>query len=107
VATSIALRGLLDRLRKHIAPKRYRSIMASVGFVVHPALSVCRGRPNNRLTDGTRPVLYFEKNHPALNLSEPSEIARAAELALSGGTIREGASNVVAFRPPPPAATMS
>jgi hypothetical protein len=93
--TSIALKALFDRLRKTIAPRRYRQIMATVGYETHPALHVNNGRPNNPLSDGTRPRLYFRKKSPAFDLKEPVEISEFAERQITGAV---AGSNVVPIR---------
>lgn len=96
VVTSLALRTLFDRLRKTIAPKRYRGIMASLGYVQHPALVASnKGRPNNALYDGTRPVLYYKKGSPILSIKEPISIAERTEEILKGTDL---GSNVVPLR---------
>lgn len=96
VVTSQALRNLFDRMRKTIGPKRYRSIMASVGFVTHPLLEANRGRPNNPLFDGTRPVIYYCKDHEILQMGVYADVIAQTEAILQGG--REPVSNVVPFR---------
>lgn len=95
LVTSLALRGLLDRLRRTIAPRQFRKIMASVGYEVHPTFTPNRGRPNNALSDGTLPVLYFAKNSQILAERDGSVILSHVEEILRGGV---GASNVVPFR---------
>lgn len=95
MVTSLALRGLLDRLRRTIPPRRYRKTMEAVGYDVHPAFAPNRWRPNNALSDGTLPVLYFAKNSPIMSEMDGSVIMAHVEEILRGGA---GASNVVPFR---------
>lgn len=96
VVTSLALRALFDRLRKTIAPKRYRGIMASLGFVTHPCLEANRGRPNNPLYDGTRPVIYYKRGSDALRMAVYADVILTTEAILRNEQI--DGSNVVPFR---------
>ena len=84
IVTSYALKSLLERMRKTVGPKRFRSIMASVGYVTHPALEANRGRPNNPLYDATRPVLYYRKDHEILGMKIYSDVISATEIILRG-----------------------
>lgn len=95
VITSLALRGLFDRMRKTIAPRRYRKLMETIGYEVHPALAKNKFRPNNALSDGTNPVLYFKRGSDVFNLSEPVEISEFTERQISGTPT---GSNVVPIR---------
>lgn len=95
VITSLALRGLFDRMRKTIAPRRYRKLMEAIGYEVHPALEKNKFRPNNALSDGSNPVLYFKRGSEVFNLSEPVEISEFTERQISGAPT---ASNVVPIR---------
>lgn len=96
IVSSLALRALFDRLRKQVGPKRYRTIMSSVGYTTHPLLEACRGRPNAPLFDGSRPVLYFRKDHEILTMTVYSDVIGSAEAILKGD--QAPASNVVPFR---------
>ncbi len=96
VATSTGLRAVLTALRKRLGPNKYSGVMQSIGYVRHPALEVNRGRMNNALRDGSKPVLYFTEGHPILGIMDTADIKAAVECALFGET--EGASNVVPFR---------
>lgn len=96
VATSTGLRAVLTALRKRLGPNKYSGVMQSIGYVRHPALEVNRGRMNNALRDGSKPVLYFTEGHPILGIMDTADIKAAVERALFGET--EGASNVVPFR---------
>lgn len=96
VITSVALKALLERMRKNVGPKRWRSIMASVGYVTHPTLAANKGRPNNALSDGSRPVIYYRKDHEILSMTVHSDIVAATELILMGG--QPPGSNVVPIR---------
>ena len=97
IVSSLAMRSLFDRMRKTIGPRRYRKIMASVGYVTHPALEVNKGRPNNAMRDGTRPTLYFAKGNPLLNIADPTDLLEAVETALGGPVSTTG--NVIPLRP--------
>jgi len=94
VVTSTALRGLFDKMRKSVGPRRYRKIMQAVGYDVHPALANDKYRPNNALADGSRPVLYFEKSSRVFNLSDPAEILEF----VNGEILPPEAGNVVPIR---------
>jgi hypothetical protein len=96
VINSFALRGLFDRLRKTIAPRRYRKIMASIGYDVHPELVTNKWRLNKALSDGSTPVLYFKRGSPGLRLREVNEIAEFVENEMTG--VVGGMSNVVPIR---------
>jgi len=84
VVTSLALRGLFDRLRKQIVPQRYARIMESLGYVRHPVYEPQRGRPNNPLPDGTKPVLYFRRGSSLLALVDPNDIKAGVQAAMTG-----------------------
>jgi hypothetical protein len=94
--TSLSVRALADRCRKAIAPKRYKAIMRSVGYVTHPALEGQRGRPNNPLADGSKPVLYFDARSQFMTLRTYQDVMDAAAIVLAGGA---APSNVVHLRP--------
>lgn len=96
IITSFALKSLLERMRKTVGPKRFRSIMASVGYVTHPALEASRGRPNNPLFDATRPVLYYRKGHEILAMTVYSDVINATETILKGD--QPTGSNVIPLR---------
>lgn len=96
VVSSLALRSLFDRMKKSIGPRRYRKIMAAVGYVTHPALEVNKGRFNNAMRDNTRPTLYFHKAGPFLAITEPADLLVAVETAMAGAV---GSSNVVPLHP--------
>ena len=95
VITSLTIRSLFDRLRKTVGPRRFRSIMTNVGYVTHPALEVNKGRPNNPLADGTRPVLYFEKSHAILAHRSAPDIIEMVEKIIKGEQMP--GSNVIPF----------
>lgn len=95
VITSLTLRSLFDRLRKTVGPRRFRSIMTNIGYVTHPALEANKGRPNNPLSDGTRPVLYFEKNHAILAHQSAPDVIEMVEKIIKGEQI--SGSNVIPF----------
>ena len=97
IISSFALRGLFDRLRKTIGPRRYRKIMETVGYVTHPALEANKGRPNNPMRDGQRPTLYFAKRSEFLGISDHNHLMDAVETTLSGET---SGSNVIPLRAP-------
>lgn len=103
VVSSLAMRSLFDRMRKTIGPRRYRKIMANVGYVTHPTFEVNKGRPNNPLRDGTRPTLYFRRGSEILSERDYGTLMRLVEDALAN-TIPTG-SNVVPLgsRANPPA----
>lgn len=96
VATSTGLRAVLTALRKRLGPNKYAGVMQSIGYVRHPALEVNRGRMNNALRDGSKPVLYFTDGHPILGIMDTADIKAAVECALFGET--DTTSNVVPFR---------
>lgn len=100
IVSSLAMRSLFDRLRKTIGPRRYRKIMASVGYVTHPALETNKGRPNNPMRDGTRPTLYFAKGSSFLTIADGNELMEAVETTLTGAIA--GTGNVVPLRPRAP-----
>jgi Bifunctional DNA primase/polymerase, N-terminal. len=96
IVSSLAMRSLFERLRKTIGPRRYRKIMATVGYLTHPGLETNKGRPNNPMRDGTRPTLYFAKESPLLAISDPAELMEAVEAVLAGSPSVSG--NVVHLR---------
>ena len=93
--SSHALRNLFQSLRMTIGPKRYRSLMAAVGYVPHPSLA--DGRVTNPLNDGTRPRLYVAKGTPEAAL--PAADVPAAFEAAQTGTVAVAQGNVVHLRP--------
>jgi hypothetical protein len=95
VITSLAARGLLDRLRRNVGPRTLNKIMTGMGYATHPALKAQKGRPNNALYDGSKPVLYYAKGHPLLSMRSYMEVILATEEILKNG---EPASNVVPIR---------
>lgn len=97
IVSSLAMRSLFERLRKTIGPRRYRKIMASVGYVTHPALETNKGRPNNPMRDGTRPTLYFVKGSSFLTIMDANRLMESVEQTLAGSDLP--ASNVVPLRP--------
>lgn len=94
--SSHALRGLFAQMRMNIGPKRYRSLMAALGYVQHPAFA--DGRVTSALQDGTRPRLYVRKNSPAMGFAQMDAVA-SFEAAQSGAQPVAGAGNVVHLRP--------
>ena len=97
VVTSFALKALLDRIRKHVPPRKQRAFMHTLGYVTHPSLEASRGRPNNPIFDGTRPVLYFEKSSALLARSDTVDLIHGVEMVLKGDDV-PAVGNVVPFR---------
>lgn len=93
--SSHALRGLFATMRMNIGPKRYRSLMKSIGYIQHPAF--LDGRVTSALTDGTRPRLYVHKDEAAVRFSATEAVA-AFEAAQHGGQPPER-GNVIPLRP--------
>jgi hypothetical protein len=76
--SSLQLSALLERMGRGNVVSRARQveILASLGFVKHPALQ--DGRTNNIvLPDGGKPRLFLRPDLPAFALKDPAEIARA------------------------------
>lgn len=96
VISSVALRTLADKMRRTIPQQRFAGILESLGYVKHPSLAANKGRANNALRDGSKPVLYFWRNGNILSLENGSEIKEAAEIALFGE--EPTGSNVVPLR---------
>lgn len=96
VATTGGIKGVLAAMRKTVGAKRFPALMEAVGYVRHPALESNKWRTNTALSDGTRHVLYFAKDHPILLEHDVGIIRDAADQALfpSGSP----PSNVVPIR---------
>lgn len=76
--SSMALDGLLGNLNasRRVTINKRRDLMASLGFVYHPALK--DGRVNTTvLPDGGKPRLYVRQGHPYQYLTDAGAIARA------------------------------
>jgi hypothetical protein len=79
-ASSTALERVLDRIRRPMAPAKYRDIMQALGYDWHPALP--NGRVNNQvMPDGTKPRLFVLRGHASLALNSPADVARAYSAA--------------------------
>lgn len=96
VISSIALRALADKMRRAIPQQRFAGILESLGYVKHPALAANKGRANNALRDGSKPVLYFWRNGSILMMDDGTKIKDAVEMALFGE--EPSGSNVVPIR---------
>lgn len=96
IILSTALKTLFDRLRKNIGRRKYRAIMQTLGYVTHPALLGNNGRPNNALSNGTRPVIYFRKDHEILATKDIGEILASVENNLRGEISEK--TNVILFK---------
>lgn len=75
--SSVALKNLLDSIRKSLSPYKRAQLIESLGFIPHPGLPDGR---STRLLPGDenkRPRLYVRKGHLSLNLSNPDEIINA------------------------------
>lgn len=96
VATTGGVKAVLAAMRKTVGAKRFPALMEAVGYVRHPALESNKWRTNTALSDGTRHVLYFAKDHPILSEDDVGIIRDAADQALfpSGSP----PSNVVPIR---------
>lgn len=70
------LDALIDGMRVKFPRNKRRELMQRLGYDWHPALP--DGRVNDVVTpDAGKPKLYLKAGHLALNISEPSKIARA------------------------------
>lgn len=100
------LDDLLERKRLNVPRNKRRDFMAVLGFGYHPALR--DGRVNDYvLPDNAKPRLYLRDGHPALQLDNPADIAkaysRAQETAVNpptAGTVDQRSASVV-FLPKP------
>lgn len=74
--SSIAVDRLLDRIQRGNVPRsQRRGLLKLLGYGWHPAL------PDGRATqtvgvDGGRPRLYVTAGHPALQVTDPTEVVR-------------------------------
>jgi len=74
-------------LRQHLESRRHLndvprsewgSMLAGLGYVLHPALKATHGQVHNTvLPDGGRPKLYVHKDHPSAQLQRPAAVAKA------------------------------
>lgn len=70
------LDALIDGLRVKFPRNKRRELMQRLGYDWHPALP--EGRVNDTvMPDAGKPKLYLRNGHLALNISEPSKIAKA------------------------------
>jgi hypothetical protein len=74
--SSVFLGRLLEQKRKHLTHRKYKDVLAALGYVSHPGLA--DGRVNNNVQpDGTKPRLYVREGSPASYLVGPTVIANA------------------------------
>lgn len=72
--SSVMLDRLLATSNANVPRNKRKAMMASLGYVLHPALH--DGRVNNAvLPDGGKPRLYVLKGSPLLALTDPAQIA--------------------------------
>ena len=65
--SSTAVEHLLRaRLPSMPSLRKRGAMMAAIGYRIHPSLATNEGRLFNPLPDGSRPVVYFQKDHPGL-----------------------------------------
>lgn len=91
--SSEALRPIMDRMR--VGRKRWKSLLATLGYEPHPALGA-DGRVPVALADGKKPRLYALRDHPTASLSA-HDVGPAYEAAQSPAP---STTNVVAFQRP-------
>jgi hypothetical protein len=94
IVRSYELKALAQAVRRPLAARRYRAVMQSLGYDIHPAMP--EGRPNNAFKDGTRPRLYFRRGHDMLRLATAAEVIAAYEEAV----VASVSANVVPFKRP-------
>ena len=76
--SSVALTRLLRDMRRSIAPRKRGALLASIGYIPHPALP--NGQCNTPIMqeDQKRPYLYVQEGSIAhLNITQPAEVMRA------------------------------
>jgi len=71
--SSIAVTRLLTDMRRTIAPRKRGALMASIGYVVHPALAKGHATVPIMQEDMKRPTLYVRADCLAYNFSDPTE----------------------------------
>lgn len=81
--SSTALAAMLERMRINLPKARYREIMESLGYVLHPALA--GGRVNQIVApDNNKPRLYVRAGSAQSEISDPKAAAEAYQSAQLG-----------------------
>lgn len=80
------LARLLDEIRKaqDVPPKARQAMLEGLGYVKHPGLA--NGQVSHAvMPDGVKAQLYVRTDHPSLQMTSPSDIARAYSRAQGVG----------------------
>ena len=84
--SSMALDRLVNGGARKMAHNKRRDLMASLGYVLHPALP--DGRVHNTvLPDGGKPRLFVRKDSAARFITDPGAVARAYTEAQGSATV--------------------
>lgn len=76
------LEQLLEQKSRGLGPRGRSTLVAALGYMAHPALK--DGRVNNAvIPDGIKSRLYVLPGHLSLNLTQPTEVAKAYTKAQS------------------------